>query len=385
MRKKILLLVALIFSSFLLLIPSCKADMLLPIFNEEGDINGICVSDTYILDTDTPPEWKGSRDRVKMGWFNDGGTWKESIACLRFKIRYPVGLKEVLNATLILRTEDWDNASLPFNVNVSLVSNNWDELTVNHTTIPEYLNMSKNHFLDGYAENFVDVTGIIRNNNDSIISLTLKPVEFVENLYGFWSREKENDINHPKLLIHYKIHPEPYPEVSPNNSKNIPYGAFHYISYTFNYRIEWECSMDPYYIDIVIWQLDSENFNAFRNQEWFDIWRLFDPFWHDLYYNYSYSHGSGSGEFPNGTYYLIFLNLDPDRESVLIDYNVSITLTEEPDPDPDPDPEPDIIQISSSNIIITLGIISVVSAFIIVFVTLKMKIQNSPRFNHGEA
>jgi len=93
------------------------------------------VGDSYTLNDSVDELWRGGLTSLRVGYQFDGSQYREIMSYMKFNIRYPFGLKEIINTILYLKTKNWHNASLPFDINISLVDNNWDDYGLNPTVI----------------------------------------------------------------------------------------------------------------------------------------------------------------------------------------------------------------------------------------------------------
>ncbi len=220
-------------------------------------------------------------------------------------------------------------------------------------SIDDFIKVYKN-----LGANTIDLTHFLNGSEEVCLRFTSDLDNFRFAMFGHRSGDPSE--YKPRIII--SLDPREIPEapttyytsLNENNSKTIQYMHHHYFTFNSAYQVadydfDFECFKNPFYVDIIVWMLSEENYQKYLGEEVFTKrMRIHDPYWFDSGYNYDFINSAGSGEgFENGTYYILFINLDSDNESVIIDYDFTIDFTDmtpsesDPDPDPEPDPEPD--------------------------------------------
>ena len=279
--------------------------------------------------------------------------------------------------------------SMTFPMNISLVEPNWnlpDILSLsppyNISKLPKYLNKSiivNVSVEEGlWITNTVDLTHFLNGSEKVCLMFTSDLDNFRFAMFGHRSGDPSAYI--PRILI--TLNPREIPEtpttyytsLNENNSKTIQYMHHHYFTFNSAYQVadydfDFECFKNPFYVDIIVWMLSEENYQKYLGEEVFiRRLRIYDPYWTDSGYNNEFINSGGSGMgFENGTYYILFINLDSDNESVTLNYDFNIDFTDKTPPEPEPEPEP-ITQpptIPSYDSLIIIGLIIATIFYII--------------------
>lgn len=265
--------------------------------------------------------------------------------------------------------------SMTFPMNISFVDHNWnlqDILSPPHniSELPEYLNKSMivNVSVEEglWITNTIDLTHFLNGTEKVSLMFTSALDNFRFAMFSHRYGDPSEYI--PRIII--TLDPREIPEtpityytsLNENNSTTIQYMHHHYFTITCNYQIadyhfDFECFKDPFYVDIIVWMLSEENYQKYLGEEAFTRrLRIYDPYYSDSGYNYDFINSGGSGGgFENGTYYLLFINLDSDNESVTVDYDFTIEFTDRT-PEPEPEPAPTI---PGFNPLIIIGLITI--------------------------
>ena len=176
-------------------------------------------------------EQQGDHLRFNIGYyFIDFGHRYKYQPYLRFNL--PNETSEIVSITLKL-WQDWassDNVEYNnYNINVSLVGNNWDEYDINWThRRPEYLGASINITIDGAnirdEYKYLNLTYFKDYIENNTLSISIIPSKFMldsvwrEFYIGFTTKEESEIGKRPYLYIEYNesySRPEPIPLIEP--------------------------------------------------------------------------------------------------------------------------------------------------------------------------